>query len=860
MPGALTVVALWLAVHVTLAEAARLAPQHVGVAAEGRGACWGQFQACEDGSCALDESLCGLCEPGQLVCPISHSCVDGGAAAYDKCPGLKGSHLDASLPPETRATLLSKALSLDQLAAQLSNTAPALPDHGVPRFQWLADNLHGIRAVGPNAPVGGPRTIYPANGTCFPYGPALGATWNPALLQQIGYMVGTESRALYNLESLSGRRGWVPDPFGNPNVLIVNGAGISVYSPNVNLARDPRWGRVGEVYTEDAHLMTELADAFVAGPQTPDQKSGALLTSATCKHAAVYDVERNRHDYSAVVKGRALSEFYLPALEACSATGAQVMCSYNAINGKPACSEERMLDGVFRNSSGFGGFVVSDYDAWSDFQYTYGIAQSPEEAAAIGLKAGLDMEGGGDRIAKAIPSAVSQGLVSRDLAERAFKRVMEVRIRLGSLDPPSAIGYNSLGPDDVASEANLQAALTAARQGLVLLKNDNGVLPLKASAVTGRKILVSGFAGDDRSIVLGPYANGPAASQWYQDKYVVSMVQGIKDAAPEGTDVLFEPGCTSTQCNDQSGFRAAQQAAYAGPAAIVVMLNLDQGIENEGLDRWSIELPSGQKKLVEVLRDAVPDDTPVIAVLVHGGVVGLPPFWDSVDAVFDSFYPGIYGGQAVGEALFGTLCPSGKLPVTVYTSDDQLPASLAQQDPYPRATSAPYSMGLTYKYFTGRPFLPFGFGLSYTTFSYELKAPPAKSAPCDSFNVTFTVTNTGAVEGEEVAQVYLATPGATVPAPKLQLAAFQRVGPLAPGAAAEVSLLVKPSSHFVVYEVSGVPWNATRHVEEGVLLLWVGGGQPEHTAAPDASVTVTGSSPLAACKTKQGKSLHQSFT
>ncbi|UPQ97918.1 glycoside hydrolase [Chloropicon primus] len=806
--------------------------------------CEGQFQVCPLGDCALDDALCGSCKKGQLVCPLTNTCLDGGTDSYEKCPGLSGTWLDWTLDAGARAKLMSANFTVEERASQLTNFAVALPHHGIPRFQWLADNLHGVRGE-----RGKPQEdvlVYPANGTMFPAGPALGATWNPELLQAIGNTVATESRALYNLESNSGRRGWRPDLNGDV-IQTINGAGISIYSPNVNLARDPRWGRIAEVFTEDVLLMNSLSTAFVNGLQGDGDGNPQSLSLATCKHAAVYDVEFSRQHYSAEVGGRAMQEFYLPTLEACSAGAGQAMCSYNAINGVPACAEPRLLEGALRNNSGFDGFVVSDYDAWLDFRTTYGICQTNECAAAVGLHAGMDMEGGGQEVARAIPQAIKDGLVDESLLNRAFERVMKARINLGTLDPPKTVAYNNLGPKDVASEENLDLALTAARQGIILTKNEKKFLPMPMT--TAKRLLVVGSAAVSKSIPLGPYAEGDAGSNEYQQKYVVNILEGIQNMVGKAGNVTYVPGCLDTSCQDTSGIEDAVMAAYSA-TAVVVVLNLDGSIESEGHDRLTMDLPYGQVQLVNRLRDAVSFGVPMIGVLMHGGVVTLPPVWDMLDAVFDVFYPGIYGGQVVGEALFGKINPSGKLPVTVYTDDTQLPQHIQQQDPYPGTEAPNYSMGLTYKYFTGEPFLPFGYGLSYTKYLYSnLIAPPAVIGACDPFNVTVTLSNYGEFSGDEIVQVYIGLPESTVPAPRVQLAAFKRVH-VPSGSKVEVTMTVLPHSHYVVDQGPfDTAFNSTRVVEKGMRLIHVGNGQPlaklsQHLST---STTVKNTAPLKSC-------------
>jgi beta-glucosidase len=804
-----------------------------------------------------------------------------------KCPGLKGTHLDWTMSLEDRLVYLAKAASLEEKIGQMTNDAPAIVHLGIPGYNWLNDDEHGVRE---------------SHSTQFPDGCGLGASWSKKTLHDVGWIVGEEARALHNGFVHSGNRGHHE-----------NGAGITMYAPNMNLVRDPRWGRAQEVYSEDPYLSAQLTYNFVSAAQ--GNFSGKyLLAAACCKHYAAYDLEslpESRVTFSATVNSRNLWETYLPVFKACvqNAQAGHVMCSYNAINGVPTCGDADLLNGVLRDQWKWPGFVVSDYDAWAMIQSSHHYCPDLTCAAAVGLKAGLDQEGGGTAAISALPKALDIKNVTEDNIDTAFKRLFRIRVLLGMLDPPTMVAWNYLSNMTSESPQHVELALQAGREAICLYKNTNNTLPLSTSI---NKIAVIGPSADQTGLLLGNYAT-------YPDSGVVSILSGIESAlglnpanitadctvennidyfvqgqggspSPNATDcciqcmldpacqyytwyegacykktsdqgqrtsqgrisgkclskpsgtgrVTYSAGCTSIQCPDSSGFDNAVKAAE-GADAIVVAMGLDQLEESEGHDRSVIELPGMQSDLVAALRKAH-SSTPLIIVLVHGGTLGLGKIIDNADAIVDAWYPGMQGGNAVADVLFGKYNPGGRTPVTYYKSTSDLPPP-GTMDPYPND----HSHGLTYRFFNGEPQYPFGYGLSYTMFTYSnIQVNSSMPKACDVIGVNVTVKNTGNMDGDEVVQLYVKQPAATVPVPQVRLADFERVT-ISKGSSVTVQLVILPEFHSVVYDSSNI-YQGQIAVEKGPLEIYVGGGQPQfYSGHVNTTVTVENTQMLDTC-------------
>lgn len=350
--------------------------------------CGGEYSLCDDGSCALVNSTgCGVCDAGQYVCPFDNTCLDD-LSDFRQCPGLKGTHLDATLSEEERLDALVSRVNVSDMIHQLVNNAPAIEAAAVPAYNWLNDNEHGVKGT--------------ALAAVYPMGVSLGASWSFDLLKEVGAAIGVESRSTHN--TLADKSGNQCGSTSTGNV-VANGCGITLYAPNINLVRDPRWGRAEEVYGEDPYLTGELAVAMVTGMQGNEEGEvsaaggQALMSGASCKHFAVYqneDQPEERTSLDANVDARDLWETYLPVMRACvvRAKATHVMCSYNGVNGMPTCAHPDLLNGILRETWGFDGFVVSDYDAWVNLVTTHHYVDTYGEAATVGLNAGMDQEGG----------------------------------------------------------------------------------------------------------------------------------------------------------------------------------------------------------------------------------------------------------------------------------------------------------------------------------------------------------------------------------------------------------------------------------------------------------------------------------
>ncbi|XP_065197293.1 uncharacterized protein LOC135828788 [Sycon ciliatum] len=853
------------------------------------GSCLGEYQHCSDkGDCVLDSSLCGTCSQGQYLCPDTKTCVND-VESYTTCPGLKGGFFDWALSLDERVSALDKQATLEEKIAQLTNDAPAIVRLGIPSYNWLNDDEHGV---------------HEAHATSFPNGCALGAMWDKQTMLKVGAAVGLEARVGHNGYVHTGDRG-----HGE------NGAGITLYAPNMNLVRDPRWGRAQEVYSEDPVLSAFLTYMFVHGAQVGNETSPKYMQSAACcKHYAAYDVETiptDRYEFSATVDSRNMWETYMPVFLACVkyAQGAHVMCSYNAINGIPTCANPDLLNGILRKQWDWPGFVVSDYDAWQQIYTSHHYCPNITCAAAAGLNAGMDQEGGGTSAINHLKDAIGNKTTTEEAVSTAFKRLFRVRLQLGMHDPPKMVEWNMLTNDSIVEgPADISLARQAAHKGMTLYKNKNNVLPLSKNI---KKLALIGPSATDGNVLLGNYAVPPDhgiptiqdgiyqslgidpvtfkgnCSAFEQDiDYFIPGEPGTDSPNPQNccnqcaidiacnyftwsenecfkkktnkgrqsskgrvsakclsharVSVSTSLGCFDTACSDNTQFDFAVQAANNSDA-IVVVLGLSGKEEGEGHDRNLIELPGNQPGLVSQLRVAY-EKTPIIVVLVHGGTLALGSVLDDADAILDAWYPGMEGGLAVGDVLFGDFNPAGRASVTSYLSTESLPEQ-GNTNLYPSGESP----GITYRYYTEKVQFPFGFGLSYTTFKYsDLKLSSQSVKACDTVTVTVTVTNTGDKDGDEVVQVYLKHVKASVPVPKVRLADFARVT-IAKGQSTRLELMILPRTHCVVPDNSDI-YTDRSTVESGEISVYVGGGQPDfYTGGLSSSFHVTTSALAATC-------------
>lgn len=597
-----------------------------------------------------------------------------------------------------RAKELVSQMTVEEMASQLRYDAPAIERLGIPAYNWWNEGLHGVARAG--------------TATVFPQAIGLAATFDTQLIHRTADIIATEARAKYNVAVKEGDR----DIY----------KGLTLWSPNINIFRDPRWGRGHETYGEDPFLTAALGVAFVKGLQG----DGAYLKCAACaKHFAVHSgPEALRHEFDAQASEKDMEETYLPAFkELVTKAGVEgVMGAYNRVNGEPACASPS-LQKRLRGEWKFDGYFVSDCWAIRDFHEHHMVTKTAPESAALAIKNGCDLNCGNTYLH--LLTALREGLIEEADIRQAAERVMTTRFRLGLFDRTE---YDNIPYSVVACEEHREAALHAARESMVLLKN-NGILPLKAS----EKVAVIGPNADSRDVLLGNYNGTP--------KKYTTVLEGIYERV--GMErVLYSQGCHLYKEKVENLAMVQDRLSEAVTTAkesdvVILCLGLDAGLEGEegdagnayaSGDKADLELPAAQRKLLDAILAV---GKPVIVVSMTGSAINLSRAQKSADAVIQAWYPGGEGGRAVAELIYGDYSPSGKLPVTFYAKTDDLP-------PF-----TDYSMkNRTYRYFQGTPLYPFGFGLSYTTFTYE--------ACIREHCLYVKVANTGNMDSGEVVQVY----------------------------------------------------------------------------------------------------------
>jgi beta-glucosidase len=669
--------------------------------------------------------------------------------------------------------LLSR-LTLQEKISQTCNACPAIPRLGIPAYDYWSEALHGVARNG--------------RATVFPQAIGMAATWDSALVQRIATAISDEGRAKYH-EAL--RR--------NGGNLIYQG--LTFWSPNVNIFRDPRWGRGQETWGEDPFLTGEMGSAFVRGIQGEDPKY--LKAAACAKHYAVHSgPEKERHTFDARVGRRDLYATYLPAFKklVTEAKVEAVMGAYNRTNGEPCCASPTLLGDILRGEWGFQGHVVSDCGAIADIHQHHHITADAAESAALSVKAGCD----NSCICtfEHLGEAVERGLITEAEIDRSLGRTLVTRFKLGMFDPAEQVPYASIPLSVVACEEHRRLAYEAAVKSTVLLKNADGILPI---GKTVRSILVVGPNATSSEVLLGNY--------YGLSDSLVTLLEGIANRAPEGVKIEYRPGCQLIEANRTPGDWSIYEAAASDLVIACMGLSpLIEGEEGDAIlsaengDRADIGLPAPQvdylKKLIEV-------GAKVVLVLAGGSPIVLGELADLVQAVVYVWYPGQEGGNAVADVLFGNSMPSGKLPLTFPRSIEQLP-------PF-----EDYRMtGRTYRYATSEALYPFGFGLSYTRFAYSgMTVSSDRVQAGQALEASVTVTNTGPAAGEEVVQVYLSDLAASVEVPLRSLVAFRRIA-LAPGQSQEVRFTITPQMMMLIDD-AGEPV-----LEPGHFRLTIGGCSP----------------------------------
>jgi beta-glucosidase len=658
----------------------------------------------------------------------------------EQVPAVKAPPIyrDTSQPTDQRIDDLIRRMSLREKLGQMLNTAAAIPRLGVPAYDYWNECLHGVARAG--------------LATSFPQAIGMAAMWDPALLHDIADAIATEARAKHHDAE---RRGSAPGYFG-----------LTFWTPNINLFRDPRWGRGQETYGEDPFLTGRLAVAFITGLQGDDPRY--VKAMACAKHFAVHSgPEPTRHIFNAVPSEQDFYDSYLPHFEAAVREGhvGAVMSAYNRVYGESATSSTLLLTDLLRKKWGFQGHVVSDCDAVSDIWATHRIVSTPQEAAARAVKAGCDLNCGDQYYA--LGRALKENLLTIEDIDRALHHILSARFRLGMFDPDAMVPYAQIPLSEVDSPAHAALALKSAEEAIVLLKN-SGVLPLDRSHL--KRLAVIGANADVIPMLLGNYNGTPS--------HPVTILQGIKAAAGPSIELVTAAGCPlALKTGDSPAAHAAEFSAALELArtadAIIYVGGIDPKLEGEemqvdydgfsGGDRTQIELPAVQTALLQALQAT---GRPVIFVNCSGSAMAMP--WEAahLPAILQAWYPGQAGGTAVARVLFGDCNPSGRLPVTFYRSTADLPAF------------TDYSMAnRTYRFFGGQPLFPFGHGLSYTQFRYGPITLPRASITAEGvMTATLELTNAGGRDGAEVVQVYCHRLGnENLHLPRQSLCCFQRV-------------------------------------------------------------------------------------
>ncbi len=637
---------------------------------------------------------------------------------------------DASLSPEERATDLLGRLSVEQKVLLMDYDSEAIPEFGIRKYNWWNEALHGSARNG--------------LATVFPQAIGMAASWNDVLLEQVFDVASTEQRIKFNI--------------ARENDDMKRYFGLSVWTPNINIFRDPRWGRGQETYGEDPYLTTVMGRAVVNGLQgDPNQKYDKM--HACLKHFAVHSgPEYERHVFNAEnISWRDLNETYLYAFERLVKTTdvKEVMCAYNAYEGEPCCGSDKLLIKILREQWGFDGMVVTDCWAVSDF-FREGhhniFPNNPVSSTAFSVRSGADLECGDSFYT--LVDAYKAGKITEAEIDRAVFRILRARFELGEMDPEETVSWNSVSHDLLACDEHHELALKMARETMTLLQNRNDVLPLKKNA----KYAVVGPNAADSLVMWGNYNGIP--------RKTTTVLEGIK--AKVGADnVVYAKGCelakagqdqgsyseTEGNYHDEALSRGGGNAAagemdfsiFDGVDAIIFVGGLSPKLEGEemrvnfegfkGGDKTSIELPETQRQYIAALQKT---GKPIIFVNLSGSAVALAPEAKICDAILQGWYAGQAGGEAIADVLFGDYNPAGKLPVTFYASDSDIPEDFGD-----------YNMpGHTYRYFEGKPLFAFGHGLSYSEFKYG-------DAKLIAGTLRIPVTNVSDRDGQEVVQVYV---------------------------------------------------------------------------------------------------------
>ncbi|XP_008234021.1 PREDICTED: probable beta-D-xylosidase 7 [Prunus mume] len=721
-----------------------------------------------------------------------------------------------ALPINQRVQDLVSRLTLDEKISQLVNSAPPIPRLGIPSYEWWSEALHGVADVGKGINLYG--TI--SNATSFPQVILTAASFNEHLWYRIGQVIGTEARALYNAGQATGMTFW---------------------APNINIFRDPRWGRGQETPGEDPLVVGKYAVSYVRGVQGDSfeggklKVGGRLQASACCKHFTAYDLDNwksvTRFGFDARVSEQDLADTYQPPFKSCVQQGqaSGIMCAYNRVNGVPSCADYNLLTKVARGQWDFHGYITSDCDAVSIIRDVQGYAKTPEDAVGDVLKAGMDVNCG-SYLKDHTKSAVQQKKLDVSEIDRALRNLFSIRMRLGLFDgSPLEQPYGNIGPDQACSKEHQALALEAAQDGIVLLKNSGRLLPLpKSKAIS---LAVIGPNANASVTLLGNYHGRPCKS--------ITPLKALQGYAKYTN---YEAGCDTVKC-PQATIDKAVEAAKAADYVVLIM-GLDQSQEREAHDRRHLGLPGKQQELISSVAKAA--KKPVILVILSGGPVDITPakYDKKIGGIFWAGYPGEAGGIALAEIIFGDHNPGGRLPVTWYTQDY---VKIPMTDMRMRPDTKTGYPGRTYRFYKGGNVYDFGFGLSYSNYIYEFASaiaqnklylnessisskvkssdagrfrlvPDLSEEFCEKkkFPVRVAVKNHGEMVGKHPVLLFVGQKNPNNGSPMKQLVGFQSVI-LSAGERAELEFILNPCEHLSHANEGGL-----MVVEEGSYFLQVG--------------------------------------
>ncbi|HMH23322.1 MAG TPA: glycoside hydrolase family 3 N-terminal domain-containing protein [Puia sp.] len=676
---------------------------------------------------------------------------------------------DATQPVSARVHDLLVQLTPAEKVSLLGFRSKPVERLSIPAYNWWNEALHGVARAG--------------EATVFPQAIGLAATFNNALMLAEATIISTEARAKYNLTAGVGKS--------------LQYMGLTFWSPNINIFRDPRWGRGQETYGEDPFLTAQMGVAFIKGLQGNDPRY--LKTSACAKHFAVHSgPEADRHTFDVQVDEKDLRETYLYAFKKLVDSGVEsVMCAYNRVNGEPCCTGPTLLLHILRNEWKFKGHVVTDCGALDDVFARHKTLAGPVETAAAAIKAGVDMDCSSILQDDAL-KAVGQGLINLAQVDSALAPLLRTQMKLGFFDEKTKVPFSSYGADSVHNLAHVALARTAAQQSMVLLKNDKNILPLQKEKYPS--LMITGPNSFSIDALSGNY-HGVSPE-------MVTFLEGITAAVGPGTRIEYDQGCDYKDSVHFGGIWAASNSDVT--IAVIGLTPVMEGEEGDaflaphGGDRVDLSLPAAHIAFLKALRKGV-GHKPIIAVVTAGSAVDISAIEPYADAIILVWYPGEQGGNALADILFGKVSPSGHLPVTFYRSLGDLPS---YRD---------YGMkGRTYRYYTGPVQYPFGYGLSYTTFGYTWEKPLKKTAYAakDTLSFSIVVHNSGAMDGDDVVQAYIQYPSLER-MPVEELKAFRRVN-LSHNGTKEIGFSI-PLNELQKWDLSKNRWNLYAGVYKIVL-------------------------------------------